>query len=91
MCRIEQSQLKYLVLAHLIEHQDAQDTLEGIIEWWLVEQEIKHQTATVKEVLAELVNEGLIIEQKKRDSRSHYRINRQKNREIRAVLKQGFV
>jgi hypothetical protein len=91
MCRIEQSQLKYRALAYLVEHPDAQDTLEGIIEWWLVEQEIKHQTAAVKEVLAELVNKELVIEHQEIDSRSHYRINRQKSREIRALLKQGFV
>lgn len=91
MCRVEQSQLKYRVLAYLVEHQDAQDTLEGIIEWWLVEQEIKHQTAAVKAVLAELVDKELIIEHQEIDSRSHYRINRQKKREIRALLKQGFV
>lgn len=88
MCRVDQSQLKYRVLAYLVEHPDAQDTIEGIIEWWLVEQEIKHQTTAVTEVLAELVNERLMLEHQDIDGRSHYRINRRKKREIRALLKQ---
>lgn len=85
---IGKSQIAYKILAYLAEHPEAQDTLEGIVEWWLLEQQIKHQTAKVKKVLTELVAEGLILE-RKGDLRTYYRINRRKYKKIRALLKQN--
>lgn len=80
------SQIAYDILGYLAEHPEAQDTLEGIVEWWLLEQQIKHQTAKVKETLAELVSKGLLLERKGKDSRMHYHINQRKYKEIRAYL-----
>ena len=31
------------ILACLIDHPNARDTLDGIVEWWLLEQQIKFQ------------------------------------------------
>jgi len=76
------------ILAYLVEHPDAQDTLEGIVQWWLLEQRIKRQTAKVKEALAELVAKGLVLERKGKNARIYYRINRRKYGEIRALLKE---
>ncbi len=84
------SQIVYDILGYLVENPEVQDTLEGIVEWWLLEQQIKRQTAKVKEALAELVSKGLILERKGKDSRTHYRINRRKYKEIQALLKQRF-
>ena len=77
------------ILAYLAEHPDAQDTVEGITQWWLVEQEIKYQIAKVKEALSELVRNGFIIEKKMKDSSIHYQINRQKMDDIRIFLDQS--
>ena len=74
-------------VAYLAEHPDAQDTLEGIVQWWLLEQKIKYQTNMVKEVLTELVGKGLLIEYKSRDSQIHYRTNQSKYEEIQKLLK----
>ena len=82
------SQIAYEILAYLVDHPEAQDTLEGIVEWWLLEQQITRQTAKVRKALAELVTKGLILERKGKDSRTHYCINRRKYKEIRALLKQ---
>jgi len=84
---VGKSQVAYKILAYLAEHPDAQDTLEGIVEWWLLEQKIKHRTAQVKEALAELVAKGWVLERKGRDSGVHYRLNRRKYGAIRALLK----
>lgn len=81
-------QTTYEVLAYLADHPDAQDTLEGIMEWWLLEQQVKRETAKAKEALDELVAEGLVLEHKGRDSRSFYKINRRRLREIQALLKE---
>ena len=75
------------ILAYLVDHPNAQDTLEGIVEWWLLERAIKFQEAQVKKALAELVAKGLVIERKGRDSQTSYRINEQKYEEIKKLVK----
>lgn len=86
MCSTENSCLSDDVLAYLAEHPGAQDTLEGIVEWWLMEQRIVNQTAKVREALAELVDGRLILQHQGKDSRTHYRINPQKTKEIIARI-----
>ncbi len=81
------SQIAHEILAYLAEHPGAQDTVEGIVEWWLLEQKIKRRTAQVKEALTQLVAEGLVLERKGKDSRVYYRLNRRKYGAIRALLK----
>ena len=76
------------ILAYLADHPNAQDTLEGIVEWWLLEREIKFQTARVKEALSELVAKELILEKMGSDSQRHYRINQAKYKEIQELFKQ---
>lgn len=73
------------ILAYLTEHPKAQGTLEGIVEWWLLEQRIKRETTRVKEALAELIAKGFLLEER-RDGRLHYRINQHKQKEIQALL-----
>jgi hypothetical protein len=68
------------ILAYLAHNPDAQDTLAGIVEWWLLEQELRRQTSDVKEALAQLVREGRVIERKSHDSQIHYRVNPHRNR-----------
>jgi hypothetical protein len=88
MSELERSHIAQAILAYLAENPDAQDTLAGIAEWWLLEQQIKTQTATVKEVLAELVSGELILERKGQDSQIHYRINSGKLKEIKVMLEE---
>ena len=76
------------ILVYLVEHTEAQDTMEGIIEWWLLEQRIKRQTVKVKAALTELVNMGLVLEHKGQDGRIHYRVDRRKAAEITKLLKE---
>lgn len=88
MSELGRSHIAQAILAYLAENPDAQDTLAGIAEWWLLEQQIKTQTAMVKEVLAELVSGELILERKGHDSQVHYRINSGKLEEIKVMLEQ---
>ncbi|HEV3469720.1 MAG TPA: hypothetical protein VG148_10395 [Pyrinomonadaceae bacterium] len=89
MCAISEEQSAREILSYLAEHEEAQDTVEGIVEWWLLEQRIKQQTVGVKRALAALVGTGLVLERKGRDARLHYRINRHRMQEIRALLSQA--
>jgi len=76
------------ILVYLTEHPDAQDTVEGIVEWWMLEREIKHWSQDVQKALAELVALDVVLERKESDGHIHYRINKRKQREIRALLAQ---
>lgn len=75
------------ILTYLVEHPYAQDTLEGIVEWWLLEQKIRFQTRLVKEALEELVAKGLVDEIKGANSRIHFRLNENKIEDVRKLLK----
>ncbi len=89
LCLTAKSEITREILAYLLEHPDAQDTIDGIVEWWLLEQEIKYQIAKVKEALSELVRNGFVLEKKMKDSLIHYQINRQKIDDIRIFLDQS--
>ena len=84
---IEGSEIAYDILVYLSEHPEAQDTLQGIVQWWLLEQEIKTRIRQVERALAGLVAERFVVERKGKDSQIHYRINRRKIGEIKSLLK----
>jgi len=82
------SPIGFQILAYFVAHPDAQDTLEGIVEWWLLERTIKFETARVKEALAELSSQGFILEEKGADLQTRYRINQARYDKIRELLNQ---
>ncbi len=86
MCRTKKAEIERDVLAYLAEHQEAQDTLEGIVEWWLVEQTIRQRTATIRMALLELVERKYLLRRKGSDARVRYRLNRRKLKEISALI-----
>lgn len=79
-------QLAAEILQYLIDHPNAQDTLKGVVNWWLLERTIKRRTALVKEVLDKLVADGLVIEQHGSDSQTLYKLNRRRRRKIISLL-----
>ena len=79
------SQIGNEILAYLAEHPKAQDTLAGIVEWWLLERTIKFQRIQVKKALAKLVAKGFVIEYEGRNSQTHYRVNQSKYDEIKKL------
>ena len=83
----DETDTSYQILAYLHANPDAQDTLEGIVEWWLLDQNIRRQTERVKQALADLTARGLITARMGTDSQVHYGIDRNKRAEIEAVLK----
>ena len=75
------------ILAYLVDHPKARDTLEGIVEWWLLERQIRFQTARVKEALSNLIARGFILEKKGSNSKIHYRVNQSRLEEIKKLVK----
>ncbi len=76
------------ILAYLVKHPEAQDTLEGITEWWLLEQRIRYAVAEVDGALNNLVVGGLLVTRQCADGRTYYGLNRAKEREIRRHLRE---
>lgn len=86
MPELGRSEVALEILAYLADNPTAQDTLVGIIKWWLLEQQIRTQTFVVQEALAELIARDLIEGRRGRDSHVHYRINASKLREVLDLL-----
>lgn len=83
---VNQKMIVSELLSYLAEHPQAQDTLEGIANWWLLEQEVARRTSEVEAALDGLVNDGFLLEIKGEDNRSRYRINWEKQHEIESYL-----
>lgn len=83
---LEKCQAAREILAYVAEHPEASDTLEGIVNWWLLQQKIEYQTRIVKQALGELVEKGLLVKEMTKDSRIRYRANEEKRREPQALL-----
>ncbi len=75
------------ILAYLSEYPDAEDTLQGIVQWWLLEQRIRHQTAVVRRALHHLVASGMLIESRTPRAPIRYRMNKRKKKEIGDLLR----
>jgi hypothetical protein len=74
------------ILAYLLDNPEAEDSIDGIVAWWVMRQRIRYETARVKDALSKLVKEGLILERRAAGSPVRYRINKRKVRTIRAYL-----
>lgn len=80
------SHVALALLDYLWKNQQAQDTLQGIAQWWLPQQQLETNKTTLKAALSELVGKKLILESKGKDAQTHYRLNPRKLREVAALL-----
>ena len=85
---IRSRELAKAVLGYLLDHPEAQDTLEGIAGWWLLERYVTQQLPRVQRVVTELVAHGYLVVHQGADNRARYSINREQIDEIRKVLEQ---
>ena len=74
------------ILNYLFKHPDANDTLEGISEWWVLSQRISCEMKRVKAAVVKLVEEGWIVEINSKNSSVHYRLNPKKRKEVNKKL-----
>jgi hypothetical protein len=63
------------ILRYLREHPEAQDTVEGIMVWWVSERAIKNWLPKVRRSLAALVARGYLEKRKTADGRLFYRVS----------------
>jgi hypothetical protein len=77
------------ILAYLNEHPDAQDTQEGIAEWWLLEPRVRRVMTEVNRAIGELVALGFMLRHQGHDRHIHYRLNPRKRAEAVRVLSEA--
>jgi hypothetical protein len=63
------------ILRYLADHPRARDTLEGILEWWLLERDIRRESSRVEQALTHLVDCNEIVVSQGPDGRRHYTLN----------------
>jgi hypothetical protein len=68
------------ILDYLSRHPDAEDTMEGILQWWVLEACIRIWTPRLGETVANLVTEGFLESRTAGDGRVFYRLKANKNR-----------
>ena len=73
------------ILRYLINNPNAQDAVEGVIEWWLLPKE--YERAVVEAALANLVKARLVIKRERSGSQT-YKMNRRRRKEIISKLHQ---
>ncbi len=67
--------LAHDILRYLREHPEAQDTVEGIMVWWVSECAIKHWLPRVRKSLTALVARGYLEKHTAADGHVFYRLN----------------
>jgi hypothetical protein len=63
------------ILRYLREHPESQDTIEGIMVWWVSERAIKQWLPEVRSSLAALVAQGFVTKHIEAGGRIFYRLN----------------
>ena len=84
--RDETKETSNKILAYLMDNPEAQDTLEGIVDWWLMQQEIKRNVVLVKIAVDGLIHKGFLLERHGDDMRKYYQVNREKMPEISTLI-----
>lgn len=70
----------------MVNRPDSKDTAQGIIEWWILQQELEVRVQHVKDALIELVRNGYILENRTQNSNALYFLNKGRITEIERVL-----
>ena len=86
MSENEEVRIRKDILSYLVRHPDAQDTVEGIVQWWLLEQKAQDALCAAKEVLDSLLANGWLEARIGNDGRDHYRVRAERLGEIRAYI-----
>lgn len=77
------TQLK--ILDYLKRNPEAEDTADGIFQWWLRIQHFERNKERVQEALADLVSKELVLKRRVGNV-STYRLNKEKEQIIAALL-----
>jgi hypothetical protein len=69
-----ESPIERQILGYLAANPEAQDTMRGIAEWWLLKQKIQESTSDVEAAVANLVAQGKLAAGTNLDGQTIYRL-----------------
>jgi hypothetical protein len=68
------------ILSFLRRHPEAEDAVEAIAEWWLLERDTRFELDRVQEALHRLVRRKQVLVRSQPGGRAYYRANRARTR-----------
>jgi len=86
MSLCEEEKVSQEILRYLLRHPDAQDTFEGIFEWWLFEERLVRKYSEVQGALTRLVSDGFVLEKRVQDSNMLYCLDKSKKNLIEKIV-----
>jgi hypothetical protein len=63
------------ILDYLARHPEAQDTLDGILHWWVLDSCVKRWAPRIAETVAKLVEQGFLKEKRSSDGQTFYHVS----------------
>jgi hypothetical protein len=78
--------MAFEILTYLVQHPRAQDSFEGILQWWLLERYIERERTAVEAAVEELVASGLVVTREGRDRRRRFGLNPRRAVEAQAIV-----
>jgi len=84
----ESRETSHKILAYLMDNPDAQDTLKGIVDWWLLQQDLRRNVALIKKAVDGLIRNGFLLERLGNGRTKYYQVNRGRLPEISALIDQ---
>ena len=75
------------ILYYLLDHSEANDTLQGVMGWWLLDAYQKWSSAEVREALESAAGQSFVVEVRGADGQVRYRLNPGKLPEICKLLR----
>lgn len=85
--QLNRTEIARRILNYLDENPDAQDSIEGILQWWLLERVVHYEKIRVEEVIDDLVSRQFIIARQSAGLPIIYSLNPSKLEEIRVTYR----
>jgi len=63
------------ILDYLARHPDAQDTIDGILHWWVLDTCIRKWAPKIAETVAQLVEQGFLEQSQSSDGKIFYHVS----------------
>jgi hypothetical protein len=63
------------ILEYLARQPGAQDTIDGILHWWVLDACIRNWTPKIAETVAQLVEQGFLEQKRSADGKIFYRVS----------------
>ena len=84
--RDETDETSHKILSYLLDNPEAQDTFEGIVDWWLLQQDIKRNVALIRKTVDGLTHKGYLLERQRNGTTKYYQVNPERLPEISALI-----